>query len=68
MAGAVHFVYRLMYLFLLLFLLSLTNLFTNIEGDDMGDAKTLFNQLSLGNVDVLKVPRPGRRPRHRPWR
>ena len=34
---------------------SLTNLFTNIEGNDMGEAKNLFNMLSLGNVDVLKV-------------
>eukprot|EP00966_Prymnesium_polylepis_P154304 3562823-Prymnesium_polylepis.1 len=57
-----HFVYRLMCLFLLLFLLSLTNVFTNVEGTDMGDALNLFNQLSLGNVDVLKVgtaPPPG---------
>ena len=50
-----HFVYRLMYLFLLCFLLSLTNVFTNIEGGDMGEYSNLFNMLSLGNVDTLKI-------------
>lgn len=41
-----HLVYRLMYFFLILFMLSLTNIFTNLEGSDMREVRLRGGWLS----------------------